>query len=140
MIAPLPGKHTITKADASMLAKRRWEKYRQQAVKRIVDEARSVDITVSTGADAFGMVAAKQFSALMDSDKPRIADLEKLGQIMTGQAANSQRDHEPAPSENSISASVDTMRQLLDMIEQRQAAAVDRARAIDAESTDTRNE
>jgi hypothetical protein len=53
--------------------------------------------------------------------------------------ANSQRENEPPPA-GAISASVDTMRQLLDMIEQRQAAAVDRARAIDAEATDTRSE
>ena len=49
----------------------------------------------------------------------------------------SERENVPP---GAISASVDTMRQLLDMIEERQAAAVDRARAIDAESTNTRNE
>jgi len=139
MIQPLPGKHTITKADASILARRRWEKYRQQAVKRITDEARSVDLTVSTGADAFGLVAAKQFTALMDSDKPRITDLEKLGQIMTGMdAKNPQRED---TSENSkISATPAALHELITLIERDRRLAVDQARSMDTNATDTRNE
>lgn len=139
MLAPLPGKHTITKADASILARKRWDKYRQQAVKRIVDEAKSIDPSVSVGADAFGLVAAKQYAALMDSEKPRIADLEKLGQIMTGMSADPQRANEAAPP-NAISAAPAQIMELVDLIERHRAAAVDAARAVDAEATDTRNE
>jgi hypothetical protein len=137
MIEPLPGKHTITKADASILARRRWEKYRQQAVKKIVEEAKSIDLSVSTGADAFGIVAAKQFTALMDSDKPRIADLEKLGHIMTGMdTQNSQREN--AAENSKILASPEALMELVGMIEREKRQAVDQARAING-TTDTRN-
>ena len=136
MIVPLPGKHTITKADASTLAKKRWEKYRQAAVKRIVGEAQSIDPDVQTPADAFGLVAAKQYTTLMDSDKPRIADLEKLGNIMTGTSAEPRRENADAPG---ISFSQDALHELIGMIERDKTAAVDAARAIDG-TTNTRNE
>ena len=139
MLKPLPGKHTITKADASSLARKRWEKYRQAAVRRIVGEAQSIDPDVQTPADAFGLVAAKQYTTLMDSDKPKIADLEKLGQIMTGISEEPRRANEPT-SPGSISGSPDALMQLVGMIEAERAAAVERARAVDVDSTDMRNE
>jgi hypothetical protein len=129
MIAPLPGKHTITKADASILARKRWDKYRQEAVKRITGEAQSIDPTVTTGAAAFGLVAAKQYTALMDSDKPAIDQLEKLGRIMTGlTGAEARRDHEPT---GEISGSPQALAELVRLLEAERSAAVDQARAID---------
>src|SRR5688572_14074895 len=139
MLKPLPGSHVITKADASSLARKRWEKYRQAAVRRIVGEAQSIDPDVQTPADAFGLVAAKQYTTLMDSDKPKIADLEKLGQIMTGISEEPRRANEPTPP-GSISGSPDALMQLVGMIEAERAAAVERARAVDVDSTDMRNE
>jgi hypothetical protein len=132
MLAPLPGKHTITSADASILARRRWEKYRQAAVKRIVGEAQSIDPTVQTPADAYGLVASKQYTALMDSEKPRIADLEKLGQLMTGHGGSEQSQRENTPP-GTISSSPDALLHLVALIEAEKRAAVDKARAVDAE-------
>ena len=121
-------------AQASTLARTRWENYRRSAVKRITGEARSVDMTVSTGADAFGLVAAKQFSALMDSDKPKLDDLERLYKMMTGvTVANSQREDALAPA-GAISAAPETLLHLAELIERERSAAVDRARAIDADT------
>jgi hypothetical protein len=129
MIAPLPGKHTITKADASILARKRWDKYRQEAVKRITGEAKSIDPTVDTGAAAFGLVAAKQYTALMDSDKPAIDQLEKLGRIMTGlTGAEARRENEPT---GEISGSPQALAELVRLLEAERSAAVDRGRAID---------
>lgn len=130
---PGGGTAALTQANASALARKRWENYRRSVVKRIVDEARSVDLTVSTGADAFGLVAAKQYSALMDSDKPKLDDLERLYRMMTGaMAANAQREDAPAPV-GAISAAPETLLHLAELIERERSAAVDRARAIDAE-------
>jgi hypothetical protein len=133
-LAPPPGSEQtrITTANARSMAEKRWEKARLAANRRIVEEAKSIDPTVSSAADAFGLVAAKQYTALMDSEKPRIADLEKLGQIMTGttNADNSRREDTPP---NAISGSPDALMRLVALIEAEQRAAVDKARAIDAE-------
>lgn len=141
-LAPPPGSENtrITTANARTMAQRRWENYRRAAVRAIVEEAKSIDSEASTGANAFGLVAAKQYSALMDSDKPRIADLEKLGQIMTGMVASSQRENAAAPGETLISAPPEALMHLVDLIERQRSAAVDRARAVDVDATDTRNE
>lgn len=80
-------KHTITVADASKLAKKRAEMYRQAAVRRITGEIAAIDPTVSTGADAFSVIAAKQAVALLDSEKPRVDDLVRLRDLMTGKDA-----------------------------------------------------
>lgn len=124
-------------AQASTLAKTRWENYRRAAVKRIMGEAKSIDMTVSTGADAFGLVASKQFIALMDSDKPKLDDLERLYKMMTGAvAANAQRADEPPPP-GALIGTPETLLQMAELIERERSAAVDRARAID---TTTRSE
>jgi hypothetical protein len=129
----------ITHANARSMAQKRWEKYRQAAVKRIVGEAQSIDPDVQTPADAYGLVAAKQYTTLMDSDKPRIADLEKLGQIMTGISEEPRREN-AGGGENSISGSPEALMRLVELLEAERSAAVDRSRAIDVKSTDIRNE
>lgn len=129
MLAPLPGTKPITNANARSMAERRWQKYRQEAVKRITDEIASIEPGVSTGAAAFGVIAAKQAVALMDSEKPRIGDLEKLGQIMSGHTPeNSRRENAAAPA-GAIVAPPAALLELVGLIEQRQRLAVDAARA-----------
>jgi hypothetical protein len=129
----------ITHENARSMVQKRWDNYRRAAVKRIVDEAKSVDLSVSTGADAFGLVAAKQYTALMDSDKPKLDDLERLQKMMTGMVANSQRENVDALP-GAVIAAPETLLRLIELLEADKAAAVERARAIDAESIDTRNE
>jgi hypothetical protein len=118
------------------MAQKRWEKYRQAAVRQIVGEAQSIDPSIQTPADAFGLVAAKQFTALMDTDRPKIADLEKLGQIMTGISEEPRREN-AGGGENSISGSPEALMRLVALLEAERTAAVDRARAIDVTATDT---
>lgn len=139
-LAPPPGseKTRITTDNARSMVQKRVENYRRKAIQRIVEEAKSIDPSVSVGADAFGLVAAKQYAALMDSEKPRIADLEKLGQIMSGVTAVTSHREDAPPG--TVSAAPAVLLELAAMIERRQADAVDRARAIDVESTDTRND
>ena len=126
----------ITSATARDMVQRRVEKYRRAMVSRIVGEAKSIDPSVSVGADAYALVASKQFSALMDSEQPRINDLARLGQMMTGAdvAENARREHgaTPAPAPGTISASPDTLIELIRAIE----AERDRRQAIDANAKD----
>jgi hypothetical protein len=135
-LAPPPGsdKTRITTANARSMAQKRWEKYRQAAVRQIVGEAQSIDPSIQTPADAFGLVAAKQFTALMDTDRPKIADLEKLGQIMTGISEEPRREN-AGGGENSISGSPEALMRLVELLEAERTAAVDRARAIDVTPT-----
>jgi hypothetical protein len=121
------------------MAQKRWEKYRRQAVKKIVEEAKSIDPSVSVGADAFGLVAAKQFTALMDSDKPAMDQLEKLYKMMTGvNTEESRRENASAPG--AISGSPEALLRLVEIIERDRRQAVDAARSTDGEATDTRSD
>lgn len=135
MLEPLPGGKPITTANARSMVQKRWENYRRKAVEAIVGEAKSVDLSVSTGADAYALLAAKQFSALMDSDKPVVDQLEKFARLMTGNDEKSQRAHEgenaSAPGSGQVSASVETLLRLVEQIEEHKRQAVDKARAID---------
>lgn len=77
-----PAGHTITHADASILARKRWDKYRQASARGIMREAIAIDPTVQTPADAYALVVGKQYLALMDSDRPKMDDVYRLGQII----------------------------------------------------------
>jgi hypothetical protein len=90
-----PG-NIITPANARELAAKRHEAYRRAAVRRIVGEAESIDPSVSTGADAYALVASRQYVALMDHDKPRIEDLERLGALMTDYSPRQQQHEQQA--------------------------------------------
>ncbi len=135
MLEPLPGKHTITKADASILAQKRWNIYRQEAVKKITGEIASIEPGVTTGAAAFAVIASKQALALLDSEKPRINDLVKLGELMTGKSvsAEPQRDH---AANGAITIAPSTLIQLAEEIELYAQAKRDKARAVDAVTHD----
>ena len=133
-LAPPPGseKTRITTDNARLMVQKRVEKYRRAAVKKIVEEAQSIDPSVSVAADAFGLLAAKQFTTIMDSDKPVMSDVERLHKLMTGADANSQRENAQAPG--TISADPDTLLRLAAAIEEYKTDAVDKARAVDAKT------
>ena len=132
LTVPVGAAPPITSDNAHEMIRKRTEKYRLAALRRIVSEASSIDPTVSTSADAFGLVAAKQFTALMDSDKPVIDQLDKLRRIMTGDnGGDSQREHEGAQP-GLISMSAQTLLEIAAAIESHKSAARDEARAVDA--------
>ena len=84
LLAPIPGseKHQFTPITARIVQEKRWARARQAAANRITREAAAIDPTVSTWAEAWGLVAAKQYVALIDSEKPRGDDLYRIGQVM----------------------------------------------------------
>jgi hypothetical protein len=128
----------ITSANAVELSRKRHEANRRAAVKRILGEAQSIDPSIQTPADAYGLLVASQYTKLLDSDKPNVEQIERLGKMLTGMdLLNSQRENASTPG--AITADVDTLRDLITMLEREKQAAVERARAIDVD-TDTRNE
>ena len=84
----------ITSATASDLAKRRWAKFRQAAARRVTGEAQAIDPTATTAAEAWGLAVAKQYVALLDSDKPRGDDLIRIGEAIGAVASARERDTE----------------------------------------------
>jgi hypothetical protein len=136
---PGGGTAAITQANASALARMRWEKYRRAGVREIVEEAKSINPAVMTSADAYGLLLANQYTKLLDSDKPNIDQTERLGKMLTGMdLQNSQRENASTPG--TITADPDTLMQLISALEREKQIAVDRARAVDVDSTDMRNE
>ena len=140
LVAPPGSEETrITTANARSMAQRRWEKYRRAAVREIVEEAKSINPAVATSADAYGLLMANQYTKLLDSQKPAVDQVEKLGKMLTGMDTEARRENaQDAP--DSISGSPEALMQLVTMIEADRRQAVDRARAVDATATDTRNE
>jgi len=124
----------ITSDNAREMVRKRTEKYRRAMVARIVREAASIDSTVQTPADAFGLVAAKQYTTLMDSEKPRMADLEKLRDMMTGRETGQDSHRSYAPiAPNSVTMPAETLVELVNMLEAQKQTAIDKARAVDGE-------
>jgi len=120
MLAPLPGTQPITHATARSMAALRWEKARKSAANRIMREAASIDPTVSTWYEAWGILAAKQYLALMDSDKPRGDDLYRIGQVMgalpTSLEARAMEQQAPASAGQVVPA--DIARGLIELLRQ----------------------
>lgn len=76
----------ITSENARALARLRWEKTRGKVAAALAEAGRSVDPAVLHGtgydvADAVAFAAAKQYAAILDSEKPRMDDLVKLVQL-----------------------------------------------------------
>ena len=84
----------ITSATARDLAKRRWAKFRQAAARRVTAEAQAIDPTATTAAEAWGLAVAKQYTALLDSDKPRGDDMIRIGEAIGAVATARERDAE----------------------------------------------
>lgn len=74
--------YEITHANARTFAEKRWAKHRAAIRQAVTNEMKSVFPTVTSPADAYAAIVAKQATTLLDSDKPRFDDVEKLGQIM----------------------------------------------------------
>lgn len=116
----LPGTRapkTITSsADARSMAEKRWEKARKATASRVMQEAQSIDPTVQTEYDAHALMMAKQYTTIIDSDKPRMDDAEKLAQAMGTMPRNVElRQEQPQhrPSDD-VSQALLLLVQLLD--------------------------
>jgi hypothetical protein len=114
------------------MAKRRWDIVRQKAAQAILDEGKAIDFSVRTPADALALLAAKQYTALMDSDKPVIEQFERLVRFVTGNDVNPQRENAAAPGTVTF-GDPDTLVRLFELVGNDKQQAVDRSRAVDAE-------
>lgn len=66
-------------ARAREAAAKRWDKYRRDAADAVAKEAGSIMPGSSTPGAAWGVLNARLFQQIMDSDKPRGGDVEILG-------------------------------------------------------------
>ena len=111
----------ITPANARSLAKRRWEKAAQTSRNRVIREAASIDPDVRTIYDATALLLAKQYTTLIDSDKPRMDDTEKMMQLLGVAPRGSELKGEEATADAPVTAIRDIMLMIYDLA--RQAAA-----------------
>ena len=136
LLAPLPGAAPpITSANARDMVKRRQEKYRRAAVERITKIIAEVDPEVSTGAQAFAVIAAEQAKTLMAAKDPKLSDVERLGRIMTGASEEARRENGVgSPPAGTVVMAPATLIEVVRLLEQDKRAAVDQAQAVDGDS------
>ena len=127
----MPTPHPITHANARTLAQKRWEKARLASSNRVLAEAAAIDPTVRTPADAIALVTAKHYTLLMDSDKPAVAQVERLGRMLTGMDTQTQAQQAQPAQHNTISGTPEAMAQLLAILERERAAAIAQATATE---------
>lgn len=77
-----PNSKQITSATARTMAEKRWKKAREKVRLRVTEEMQGFFPSVTTPEDAYAEIVAKQAVSLMDYDKPRMDEVDKLGQIM----------------------------------------------------------
>jgi hypothetical protein len=78
-ITPPPGNQKFTSVTARTMAEKRWQKARAAAAAAVVDEAKSIMPNVTSPGAAWGLLNARLFSQIMDSDKPRENAVIALG-------------------------------------------------------------
>jgi hypothetical protein len=89
-------------------------------------EAIAIDPTVQTPADAYALVVGKQYVTLMDSDKPKMDDVYRLGQIIGALPTAHDKVQESGAITAVMEGVLDLTRVWLDVMQaQRQDASVD---------------
>ena len=116
----------LTSAKAREAAQIRWDRYRKASAKGIMKEAIAIDPTVQTPADAYALVVGKQYVTLMDSDKPKMDDVYRLGQIIGALPTAHDKVQESGAITAVMEGVLDLTRVWLDVMQaQRQDASVD---------------
>ena len=90
----------ITSENARTLAQTRWKKYQQAAADALTEELGSVSPGSATPFSVWGLLVADQATKLIDYQKPRVKELQHLGQIIgavagpneAGAAASGEKD------------------------------------------------
>jgi hypothetical protein len=92
----------ITSDEARAMVTKRWDKWRNAAASAVLKEAQSIDPSIKTEEQAWGFVVAKQYTAFLDSEKPRGDDLVKFGQILGAMPTIADvKNDTPAPQDTS---------------------------------------
>lgn len=83
LVGNIGGPYAITKENAGAMLRKRWDDTYAAVGEAVLREVKSfADVPTNTPREAFAYIAGKQAVALADSEKPRVEDLEKLGQLM----------------------------------------------------------
>ena len=86
ILKPQPGfveEHSVKDSEsARALTRKRWEKYQNAAAEAVRAEVGSIAPGGSTPFAAWGVLVADQATKLLDYQKPRVRELQHLGQII----------------------------------------------------------
>lgn len=139
-VKPPPSPAPFTQANARSMAQKRWDKARKAAASRVLLEAQAIDPTVKDEYDAHGLMVAKQYVAVLDSDKPRADDAEKIAQLMgTAPRAVELRTEQAGPAAGTATEAVIAMTKLVEAIERVVSGAdnnISQADMVDASFTE----
>jgi hypothetical protein len=98
LIAPPPGANKITKETAREYQRRGVEKYRKAAADAILKEAQAIGASPrGLPTDAWAMLIGNQFVKILDSAKPRAADVELIGRAI-GALTNTKETDDASPN------------------------------------------
>jgi hypothetical protein len=96
--------YAITSENASEMAKKRWQKFREAAADAVTKEIGSIAPDATTPEAAWGVLNARLAVQIMDSEKPRGRDLDSLGQNIGAKPNVSERSGEENPVPAAASA------------------------------------
>ena len=131
---------TTSERGREVVAKR-YQMTRDRIREQVMQEVNSIsDIPVNTPEDAYAFVVGKQTIALIDSEKPRFEDVEKLGLLMDlVEAKYKESQTPPQVVTHTIEPAVMELLSQIAAAQAENAAAlpfVSRDEAIDAEAKD----
>jgi hypothetical protein len=139
---PGGGTTAITSETASQLHARRQELKQQRLMAgaaKVLE--RTGDWDMPGDLDVVEAIGEAAMEKALDIDSKGQIDAAKFILTEAGlSAANSRRENTPDGSGSGITGSPEALMQLVAMIEAERRHAIDQARAVDAESTDIRNE
>ncbi len=72
----------ITSEEGREMANTRWDKWRNANASAVLKEAQAIDPSIKTKEEALALAVGKTFVAIVDSEKPRGDDLEKLAKLL----------------------------------------------------------
>jgi hypothetical protein len=136
--------YSITKDNASEMAKKRWAKFREAAADAVTERIKTVVPDATTPEAAWGVLNARLAVQIMKSEKPRGRDLDSLGQNIGAKPNAYERSdvENPSPGPDLASAAMQLAAILRDALSGREiidSPAID-VPALDNDDNDTRNE
>lgn len=137
----LPGTkspHPITRDNAREMLEKRAQKAALRARQRVVREAAAIDPDVHDIYDAHALMLAKQYIAILDSDKPRMGDAKELSDMLGTSVPYRMQQDTGASVAAVVADMADLTRVWLDVMQAQRPADADVIPIrIDSEAEDT---
>lgn len=139
LVKQLPGSVEFTSANARQMQAKSVEARRNRAMRsaqnRVAREAASIDPTVDSWYDAWGLAVSKQYTTLLDSDKPRGDDLLRIGQALGAVPLAGELREQDNQVADTMTGARDLLREIVDAV--RRLSTIQPVQVIDMRSDET---